>query len=179
MFRCNRQVRPPTYLPYNTGRLTAGNCRNGGHINPPLYHDYAALKKTYGEDTARRMVKFRLAHRKEMQRIAEEEDILKESQVRETEHIDVFTCPKTYAEAKENLRIWKAAMPNESSSFGFVDAEEAISVRFQSIPDVPSALNWIECSQPCRKHLACSLGHGCNTLSLALLSLSSLYRSVS
>ena len=75
------------------------------------------------------MVKFRLAHRKEMQRIAEEEDILKESQVRETEHIDVFTCPQKYAEAKDNLRIWKAAMPKESASFGFIDAEQAISVR--------------------------------------------------
>lgn len=87
------------------------------------------------------MVKFRLVHRMEMQRIAEEEGILKESQVRETEHIDVFTCPKTYAEAKENLRIWKAAMPNESSSFGFVDAAEAISVRVQSMTDECSPLS--------------------------------------
>lgn len=112
---------------------SAQSSRNGGHINPPLYHDYVELEKTYGEDAAKRMIKFRLAHRPEMQRVVEKEDIVKESQVRETEHIDVFRCRKTYAEAKENLRIWKAAMPEESSSFGFADAEDAITLSNRSV----------------------------------------------
>ncbi|TFY53148.1 hypothetical protein EVJ58_g9614 [Rhodofomes roseus] len=76
--------------------------RNGGHINPPLYHDYSELQENFGEDAAKRMIRFRLAHRGEMQRIAETEDIVKQSQ--------------TYAEAKENLRKWKSAMPDESTT---------------------------------------------------------------
>ncbi|KAH9836686.1 FAD dependent oxidoreductase [Rhodofomes roseus] len=100
--------------------------RNGGHINPPLYHDYSELQENFGEDAAKRMIRFRLAHRGEMQRIAETEDIVKQSQVRETEHLDVYTCPETYAEAKENLRKWKSAMPDESSTFGCMDTKEAI-----------------------------------------------------
>ncbi|KZT68823.1 FAD dependent oxidoreductase [Daedalea quercina L-15889] len=105
---------------------SGATARNGGHINPPLYHDYAELEKTFGEDATKQMIRFRLAHRQEMQRIAEKEDIVKGSQVRETEHLDVFSCLKTYEEAKNNLRIWKSAMPDESHTFGFVDAAEAV-----------------------------------------------------
>ncbi|EJF58832.1 FAD dependent oxidoreductase [Dichomitus squalens LYAD-421 SS1] len=100
--------------------------RNGGHINPPLYHDYMDLKKKHGEHVAKVMVAFRRSHITEMQRIASEEDIQKQSQVRETEHLDVYTCPTVFAEAVENLAKWKAEMPLESSSFVVHEREEAI-----------------------------------------------------
>ncbi|KAI0761166.1 FAD dependent oxidoreductase [Trametes elegans] len=100
--------------------------RNGGHVNPPLYHDYTELKDKFGEHTARVMVAFRRAHLTELLRIAAEEDILNESQCRETEHIDVFTCPKTFAKAKDNLARWRAAMPAEASSFVCYKRVEAI-----------------------------------------------------
>ncbi|OSD05706.1 FAD dependent oxidoreductase [Trametes coccinea BRFM310] len=100
--------------------------RNGGHINPPLYHDYSELKEDYGERIAKIMIAFRRAHLFEVQRIAEEEGILKESQVRETEHLDVFQCPQTFAESKARLEEWRAAMPVESSTFVAYDGDEAI-----------------------------------------------------
>ncbi|KAH9923353.1 FAD dependent oxidoreductase [Fomitopsis serialis] len=113
---------------------SGATARNGGHINPPLYHDYSELEESFGEDAAKRMIRFRLAHQKEMQRIAEKECIVKESQVRETEHLDVYTCPETYTEAKENLRKWKSAMPDESKTFGFMDAKEAVE-KYHLSPD--------------------------------------------
>ncbi|KAH9891207.1 FAD dependent oxidoreductase [Cubamyces lactineus] len=100
--------------------------RNGGHVNPPLYHDYAELKEKYGAEVAKTMVAFRRAHLAEVRRIAIEEGILQESQVRETEHLDVFTCPKAFAESKAKLAEWRAAMPLESSSFVAYEREEAI-----------------------------------------------------
>ncbi|KAI0825326.1 FAD dependent oxidoreductase [Trametes gibbosa] len=100
--------------------------RNGGHINPPLYHDFEELKDKYGVQAAKSMIAFRRAHITELQRIATEEDIIKQSQCRETEHLDVFTCPKAFAAAKENLAKWRAAMPVESSSFVCHEREEAI-----------------------------------------------------
>ncbi|KAI9065775.1 FAD dependent oxidoreductase [Trametes sanguinea] len=100
--------------------------RNGGHINPPLYHDYAELKDDYGEHIAKVMVAFRRAHLFEMQRIAEQEGIVKESQVRETEHLDVFQCAQTFAESKAKLEEWRAAMPAESSTFVAYEGDEAI-----------------------------------------------------
>lgn len=97
-------------------------------MNPPLYHDYNELAEKYGVHVAKVMIAFRRAHLSEVRRIAEEEDILKESQCRETEHLDVFTCPKAFAAAKENLAKWRAAMPVESSSFVCYEREEAIQV---------------------------------------------------
>ncbi|KAH9850572.1 FAD dependent oxidoreductase [Lenzites betulinus] len=100
--------------------------RNGGHINAPLYHDYDELEDAHGVDIAKRIIAFRRAHLTELQRIVAQEDILKQSQCRETEHVDVFTCPKAFAEAKEKLAKWRAAMPVESSSFVCYEREEAI-----------------------------------------------------
>ena len=75
-----------------------------------MYHDYVELKEKYGESAARTLVAFRRAHITEMLRVASDEDILKEVQVRETEHLDVFTCPTAFGEAKENLAKWRAEM---------------------------------------------------------------------
>ena len=103
--------------------------RNGGHINPPLYHDYMDLKEKHGEHVAKVMVAFRRAHITEMQRIASQENIQKQSQIRETEHLDVYTCPTVFAEAVDNLAKWRAEMPLASSSFVVHEREEAIKVR--------------------------------------------------
>ncbi|CDO71737.1 hypothetical protein BN946_scf184920.g21 [Trametes cinnabarina] len=110
------------------GVCSGATGRNGGHINPPLYHDYEELKDKHGERVAKVMVAFRRAHLIEVQRIAEEEGILKESQVRETEHLDVFECPKTFAESKAKLEAWRAAMPVESSTFVAYERDEAIKL---------------------------------------------------
>lgn len=74
------------------------------------------------------MVAFRRSHITKLLRVASEEDILKESQCRETEHLDVFTSPTTFTAAKDNLAKWKAEMPLESSSFLSYEREEAIKV---------------------------------------------------
>ncbi|PIL30769.1 hypothetical protein GSI_06937 [Ganoderma sinense ZZ0214-1] len=100
--------------------------RNGGHINPPLYHDYAELKEKYGEHAAKLLVTFRMSHVTEMQRISSQESIQKQSQVRQTEHLDVYTCSIAFAEAKQNLEKWRADMPRESSTFVVHERREAI-----------------------------------------------------
>lgn len=74
------------------------------------------------------MIAFRRAHLAEVQRIVAAEGIQDQSQCRETEHLDVFTCPKAFAEAKESLTKWRAAMPVESASFVCHEREEAIEV---------------------------------------------------
>lgn len=74
------------------------------------------------------MIKFRLAHLKEMKRIATEEDILKESQCREVEHVDVFLSTEPFVTAKDKLSKWQAAMPPEATGFGFLEKDEAIEV---------------------------------------------------
>ncbi|KAI0317894.1 FAD dependent oxidoreductase [Amylostereum chailletii] len=100
--------------------------RNGGHVNPPLYHDYAKMKKDHGVETAKQIVCFRLSHMVELQRVADEEGAVKHSQIRVVEGIDVFYAEKELEEAKEKVAIWKADMPEESKGFYVVEGEEAV-----------------------------------------------------
>ncbi|KAI0075921.1 FAD dependent oxidoreductase [Panus rudis PR-1116 ss-1] len=91
--------------------------RNGGHINPPLYHDYKELKERHGEAIAKLMIKFRLAHYDEMLIIAKNEDILEHSQCRPTEQFDVHFTLNALEEAEGDLEVWKSDMPEEASSW--------------------------------------------------------------
>ncbi|THH06507.1 hypothetical protein EW146_g9590 [Bondarzewia mesenterica] len=99
--------------------------RNGGHINPPLFHDFSELKSRYGLDTARRIIRFRLAHLPELIRVAEEEGARTESQIREVESLDVYYRTDTFEEGVKALNAWKEDMPEESREVYALEGEEA------------------------------------------------------
>lgn len=103
-------------------------CRNGGHIKPPLHHDYTVLKRKHGMQQAKAIIKFRLAHVGELLRVAAEEDILKESQCREVDSIDVYFDPVQFEEAKQQVQEWKADMPHEARDTITVEGIEARDV---------------------------------------------------
>ena len=103
--------------------------RNGGHINPPLFDDWQYNKETFGEEEAKKLVRFRLAHVRDLQAVAQTEGILTESQVRVTEHIEAYTDPEDWHETKENLRVWKEEMPEEAAGFVAYDGAECSHVR--------------------------------------------------
>ncbi|KAI0791675.1 FAD dependent oxidoreductase-domain-containing protein [Abortiporus biennis] len=119
---------------------SGATARNGGHINPPLYQDYQGLVKKYGEKTAKTILRFRLSHLPELLNISKEEDLLKESQCREVEHFDVYFNRDGYNEAKTELSVWKAAMPEESSNFEAADGIEAVE-RYGLSPQVVGCIH--------------------------------------
>ncbi len=80
-------------------------------------------------EQAKALVRFRLAHASELQAIASKEDILKESQVRITEHLEVYHTEESYNEAQEELAAWKADMPDAAEEFVAYDGQEASNVR--------------------------------------------------
>ncbi|KAH9939026.1 FAD dependent oxidoreductase [Epithele typhae] len=100
--------------------------RNGGHVNPPLYHDHAELSSRHGPAHARALIDFRLAHLAELLRVATAEGIVTRGQVRATEHLDVYTSEETFAEAKDKLAQWRAEMPEAAEGFMSYEREEAI-----------------------------------------------------
>ena len=104
------------------------NVRNGGHINPPLFDDWKNNKELYGEEDAKRLVKFRLAHVQEMQAIAREEGIVAESQVRVTEHLEAYTDVEDFEEARDKFLAWQEAMPDESAPFEAHDCAATMKV---------------------------------------------------
>lgn len=103
-------------------------CRNGGHIKPPLHHDYLNMKKKFGFEQARKLMRFRLMHIDELLRVATSEQILNECQCRAVESMDVYFDHVMFQEAKEQLVAWKNDMPNESAGFYWVDGKKAAEV---------------------------------------------------
>ncbi|KAH7910011.1 FAD dependent oxidoreductase-domain-containing protein [Hygrophoropsis aurantiaca] len=99
--------------------------RNGGHINPPLYHDYTALKRQFGAETAKAIMRFRLSHLGEMRRVAAEEQLVEASQCREVESVDVYYDQGVFDKAKRKLEAYRRDMPVESAPYRVYEAAEA------------------------------------------------------
>lgn len=86
-------------------------CRNGGHIDPPLYHDYEHVKNTVGRREARRIMRFRLAHLPILQAVGARHAA--DADCRKVDTVDVFYDEETFQEAKRLLRIYEADVAHE------------------------------------------------------------------
>ena len=101
---------------------------NGGHITPPLHHDYAELKHKYGPEAAKKIIRFRLAHLEEFLAVAENEGVLEDSEVRRVETVDVHFDLKQWEAAKSKVEEYKRDMPTESAEMKIWDGAEAAKV---------------------------------------------------
>ena len=101
--------------------------RNGGHIleNADEYADFA---DEFGEDAARKILRFRLAHLREMLSVAEELGLTEVAQARKVQFLSAYFGDENWRSAKERLRRFKKGMPEES--------EEWIAYERDSIPEV-------------------------------------------
>lgn len=113
--------------------------RNGGHITPVLYQDYAALKKAYGVDVAAEIIRFRLAHLTELLAVATEENLLDDSMCRETKSYDVYQDTNLYEHAKELLEVYQRDLPSEGADLEVVENREALK-ELQLAPSVVGCL---------------------------------------
>jgi hypothetical protein len=106
--------------------------RNGGHINPDCYHDYPALVKLHGRQMAQQIIRFRLSNLPEMQAVAEDDDLIDHSDLREVEACDVYMDQAEWEDAKKNVAVFTNDMPAEGAEFQVFEKNEAIKVRFSS-----------------------------------------------
>ncbi|KAA1468309.1 FAD dependent oxidoreductase [Dentipellis sp. KUC8613] len=104
--------------------------RNGGHINPPLFHDYSELKEAHGVEDAQKIIRLRLAHLGELMQVADEVGAREHSQIREVESLDVFYDLGTFEHEKRALEAWRADMPEEAHGVYALDGSQAIE-KFQ------------------------------------------------
>jgi glycine/D-amino acid oxidase-like deaminating enzyme len=102
--------------------------RNGGHISPNTYHDYLDLGAKYGESAAQAIVRFRLAHLPALLAVAEEEDVLLESQARMVEQLDVFLQDTVYQHAKNALTAYLIAFPEQREIYKTYEDKSALEV---------------------------------------------------
>ena len=122
------------YVAYTSGQGWASKAavllhRNGGHISPPLYHDYAILRQDHGDVIAQKMTKFRLAHLHELRQAAGEESILDTSQWRQVELVDAYYNQELFAKAKAKAEAYQRALPLGESHHRVYESAEAIQVR--------------------------------------------------
>lgn len=64
--------------------------RNGGHINEVGYSEYMHLAELYGREAAAKITKFRIGHLDELMKVAKEEGLVEESQIRVVDSVSAF-----------------------------------------------------------------------------------------
>lgn len=117
---------PPTCLLSGTAARTPH--RNGGHINPPLFHDYVQLKSDYGVESAKRIIRFRRAHLSALREAVEEIGALDQSQIRDVEMLDVYFDRDTFKKEVHALEVWRKDMPEEAADSRVIEGSEAAKV---------------------------------------------------
>jgi len=96
--------------------------RNGGHILETA-DEYAELADTFGVEDANKILRFRLAHLKEMLGVAKELGITEEVQARKVQFLSVYFGEEPWKAALERLRRFKEGMPDESVEWTSFEGE--------------------------------------------------------
>lgn len=104
--------------------------RNGGHINPVLYSEYPALKREWGVDLAKQIIRFRLSHLSQILAAATEENLLDDSQCRKVQAFDVYHDSKLYQSAKSKLATYRRECPAESVNYKCYEGADNIRVSY-------------------------------------------------
>lgn len=101
---------------------------NGGHITPNIYNEYSELKKEYGLDAAEHILRFRLAHIDGLIDLAEQENLLGESQARLVDAYDAYMHPDMYKQSVDELEDFVKQLPALADGFSAVNAPVEIEV---------------------------------------------------
>jgi hypothetical protein len=131
MLRCYRPVSVSLTCSVFSGctnHLVLHYRRNGGHINPPLFHDYVRLKSEFGVESSKRIIRFRCAHLSALREAVEDIGALDHSQIREVEKLDVFFDHDTFKGEVKAFEVWRKDMPEEAAEIRVVEGSEAAKV---------------------------------------------------
>lgn len=112
--------------------------RNGGHILETA-DDFADFERSYGTEAAKDLIRFRLAHLKEMLSVAEDLDIADECQARQVEFTMACFDDLTWVETVKRVQRLQEALAEETSGWQMIDDRTALKVRRSS----PHAATWL------------------------------------
>lgn len=90
--------------------------RNGGHILETA-DEYSELADEHGEEIAKKTLRFRLAHLKEMLKVCEELGLTEHVQARKVQFLSAFFGEEPWKDALERLSRFKAGMPEEAAEW--------------------------------------------------------------
>ncbi|RAO74200.1 uncharacterized protein BHQ10_010212 [Talaromyces amestolkiae] len=118
--------------------------RNGGHVLETA-DDYMELEETFGPDTAKSIMKFRLSHLQTILGVADKLGIAESSQARKVQFLSVYFEEETWAAAKERLKRFKDAMPEDSKDWVIHEKPLPKNFKLESATGVisgPAAALW-------------------------------------
>lgn len=116
----------PRIVVLEARQLCSGaTARNGGHIKCTPHEEFARLRKSFGEDKARRIVRLQMRHLEVLKRVGEG---MPWGEVREVETVDVFLEEEGFEKATRSVEEMEAWMPEfEAFVWGAEEAREKVS----------------------------------------------------
>lgn len=106
--------------------------RNGGHILETA-DEYAELADLLGEEAACKILRFRLAHLREILSAAEEMGLTEAVQARKVQFLSAFFGDGPWKAALERFRRFKEGMPEESAEWAAYEGGSIPEVRSISL----------------------------------------------
>jgi cation diffusion facilitator CzcD-associated flavoprotein CzcO len=97
--------------------------RNGGHILETA-EDFTGFEATFGLDIAKRIMKFRLAHRPELLKVAEEYGLTEKAQVRKVQFLSVHFDEERWRASASCIQRFKECMPEEAAEWKLIGKED-------------------------------------------------------
>lgn len=121
--RQNDSNRPAVVILEARDVCSGATGRNGGHILETA-EEFADLEDMHGTDAAKKILKFRLAHLREMLDTAEEYGLTEHCQARRVQFLSVYFDEDGWEDARERVRRLKAGLPEETMEWKIYEREE-------------------------------------------------------
>ena len=109
---------------------TGATGRNGGHIKCSPYVEYAGLKARFGVQQAKKLLSFQRRNLAVILDFVRQNDLLKASEAREVQTVDVFTDEEMWIKAKRMVQELRQDIPDMAKDIVVHDGTEACEVSF-------------------------------------------------
>jgi glycine/D-amino acid oxidase-like deaminating enzyme len=97
--------------------------RNGGHVLETA-EEFGDLEEVYGTDAARKILRFRLAHLRELLAVAEEYGLTETAQARKVQFLSVYFNQKGWSEARRRFQRLREGLPEETGEWRLYERED-------------------------------------------------------
>ncbi|OOF91806.1 hypothetical protein ASPCADRAFT_133894 [Aspergillus carbonarius ITEM 5010] len=119
----NDDKRPAVVILEARSICSGATGRNGGHILE-TGEEFADLEDTYGREAAQRIMRFRMAHLREILDTAEEYGLTEDCQARKVQFLNVYFDKEGWQGARERLRRLQEGLPEETQEWRAYEREQ-------------------------------------------------------
>ncbi|KAH7125800.1 FAD dependent oxidoreductase [Dactylonectria macrodidyma] len=107
--------------------------RNGGHIKPDCYKNFASYQRRHGTEVAKSLCRFELDNMRESVKFITEQGLAETVDLVETKSVDFFMTQKAWVDAQESLKLYSKANGDLREIEAYDKAEAENKFRFSGI----------------------------------------------